>query len=128
MHRYLLHEEHRQESEPCNPNHDLPDHVNAIREGNAHLRPERLLETTDDRYRGVRDLDAAWELRHERLWQLLLELVLQHGRRDGDAPRLREGAHEGEEGERGGCAVDWERSEDGEDRCGELCDAGELWA
>ena len=119
-HRHLREDEHRQQAERAYARHGLPDRRHAVGERGAHGGAQRLRQPADDRDRGVRDLDAAGELRDEVRGELLLERVLEDRRGDGDPPRLREGAHEGEERERGRGAVDGQRREDREDRRGVL--------
>ena len=75
------------------------------RERVADLALQRGLERGNDRNDGVRDLRALGELLQERGGQTPLELVLEDGGRDGDAPGLCERPAEREERQGRSCAL-----------------------
>lgn len=70
--------------------HDLPYDGHTQRERRAYLGPQRLLETSDERDRLIRDVGPSRELGCERGGEAVLELVLQDRAGDSDAPGLRD--------------------------------------
>ena len=89
LHRDLAKQEEGEETRGAEPEHRAPHGRHAVRERDAHLAAQRLGQAADDGDRGVCDLDAGGELGRERGWELRLELVLEDGGGDGDAPCLK---------------------------------------
>ena len=119
-HLDLLQEEQRNDAQPRNTDHTLPNNAHTLREGVPHLRPQRFFQIANLWDGRIGDLDAAGELGDERGGERFLQLVLEDRAGDGDSPGLGEGTDEGEEGDGGGVVLDGQRGEDGEHRAWEL--------
>lgn len=87
-HRHFLEQEECQDPDAAQTDHNLPDDGHTQRERRAHLGPQRLLKTSDERDRLIRDVGPSRELGCERGGGAVFELVLQDGAGDGDAPGL----------------------------------------
>lgn len=95
VHRHLAQQRYTQQPRTGHAGHDVPHDTQAVGERRADLVAQWLREAADHRDRRERDLAPVRELRGERLGERPCELVLEHGRGDGDAPSLGEGAREG---------------------------------
>ena len=88
VHRHLTEQRHAEQPRSGHTGHNEPHDAQAVRERRADLGAQGLVEGGDGRDGGVREGDACGKALDEGFRETFVQLVLEDGSADGDAPDL----------------------------------------